>query len=263
MRIASVERAERLLLDLLIELGRDRLGGDHDLLLADGGLQLLDGGDDLLDRGVRGFERADDLRFGHFLGAGLDHHDAVARAGDDQVERALLALGVRRVDDVLVVDQADAHAGDGLLERDLRDGQRRRGAGDRQHVGVVLGVGRHQQRDDLRLEAPAGGEERPDRSIDQPAGEHFLFRGLALALEEAAGDASRRVGVFAVVDRQREEVDVARAGGARSGHEHHGVAGSDDHRAVGLLGELAGFEGHRAGSDLDLAPLQINVVHVT
>ena len=66
------------------------------------------------------------------------------------------------------------------------------------------------QRDDLRLVAPAGREERPDRAIDQAAGEHFLFRRLALALEEAAGDASRGVGVFAVVDRQRQEVDVAR-----------------------------------------------------
>ena len=88
---------------------------------------------------------------------------------------------------------ADAHAGDGLLERNLRDGQRGRGAGDRQDVGVVLGVGRQHERDDLRLVAPAGREERPDRPIDQPAGEDFLLGGLALALEEAAGNASRRV----------------------------------------------------------------------
>ena len=40
-----------------------------------------------------------------------------------------------------VVDHADAHAGDGLLERNLRDGQRGGGAGDRQDVGVVLCIG--------------------------------------------------------------------------------------------------------------------------
>ena len=106
------QRAERLLLDLLWNSASIALAATDELLLADGGLQLLDGRDDLLDRGVRGFERADDLRFGDFLGARLDHHDAVAAAGDDQVERALLALGVGRVDDVLAVDQADAHAGD-------------------------------------------------------------------------------------------------------------------------------------------------------
>ena len=57
-------------------------------------------GDDLLDRGVRRFERADHLRLADFLRAGLDHHDAVIAAGDDEIERALLALVVGRVDDV-------------------------------------------------------------------------------------------------------------------------------------------------------------------
>ena len=76
--------------------------------------------------------------FAHFLRACLDHHDAVAGAGDDEVERALLALLVRRVDDVGAVDESDPHAGSRLLERDLRQRQRGRRAGDGQHVGVVL-----------------------------------------------------------------------------------------------------------------------------
>ena len=75
------------------------------------------------------------------------------------------------------------------------------------------------------------------------ARQHFLLGRLAFALEEAAGDASRRVGVFAVVDRQRQEVDAfARAGRAARGDEHDRVAEADDDGAVGLLGELAGFE---------------------
>ena len=43
--------------------------------------------------------------------------------------------------------------------------------------------------------------------------------------------------------------------------EDHGVAGTDDDGAVGLLGELAGFERNRARTNLDLAPLEIDVVH--
>ena len=77
-----------------------------------------------------------------------------------------LALLEGRVDDVLAVDEADADAGDRLLERNLGERERGRGAGDRQHVGVVLGVGRQHERDDLRLVAPARREERPDRPID-------------------------------------------------------------------------------------------------
>ena len=184
------------------------LRGDGLLRLADSRLQVVDRRDDLLDRRVRGVERADHLFFGRFLRARFDHHDRVGAAGDDEVDLALLALGVGRVDDVAAVDEADAHAGDRLLERNRRERQRRRRAGDRQHVRVVLGVGRDQQRDDLRLVEPAAREQRADRPIDQAAGQHFLLGRLALALEEAARDAARRVGVFAVVDRERQEVDA-------------------------------------------------------
>jgi hypothetical protein len=94
------------------------------------------------------------------------------------------------------------------------------------------------------------------RAIDQSARQHFLLGRLAFALEEAARDAPRRVGVLAVVDGQREEVDslacVRRAAG---GDEHHRIAGADDDRAVGLLGQFARLEGDGARSNLDLALL--------
>ena len=168
------------------------LGRDGHLLLAGFLGEIVDHGDDLLDRGVRGVERGDDLLLGHFLRAGLDHHQAVLAADDDQIELALFALLERRVDDVLAVDQAHAHGGDRLLERDVGERQRDRGAGDRQHVGVVFLVGGQHERDDLRLVAPAGREQRPRRAVDHPAGQHFLFGRLAFALEEAARDAPRR-----------------------------------------------------------------------
>jgi hypothetical protein len=45
---------------------------------------------------------------GQFLGLGLDHQHAFGGAGDDEVERALLGLLERRVDDELAVEIADA-----------------------------------------------------------------------------------------------------------------------------------------------------------
>ena len=60
--------------------------------------------------------------------------------GHDEIELALLALRERRVDDELAVDEPDAHRGDGLLNRHLRERQRRAGAGQREHVRIVLGV---------------------------------------------------------------------------------------------------------------------------
>ena len=188
-------------------------------------------------------ERRDDLRLGHFLRAGLDHHQAVFAAGDDEIELAALALLEGRVDEVLTVEQTDADAGDRLLERDFREGQRGRRAGHRQHVGVVLGVGREDQRDDLRLVAPAGGEERPDRPVDDAAGQHFLFGGLAFAFEESARDSPGGVGVLTVVDREWQEVDaLSCVGGATGRDEHDRIAEANDDRAAGLFGQLAGFE---------------------
>src|SRR5262249_52087572 len=198
---------------LVVFLRRDRL-----LRLAGLFRQAVDARDDLLDRVVRGDERRDHVLLGHFLRARFDHHDAVVRAGDDEVERAAAALGERRVDDELSIDLADADAGNRLLEGDGGQRQRRGGAGDGEHVGVVLAVSREDEGDDLRLVTPAGGEEGADRTIDQPAREHFLFARLPLALEEPARDPARGVGVLLVVDGQRKEVDAfartrRRAGG--------------------------------------------------
>ena len=248
------ERPVGLLLDLAVELLADLLDLDLGLLLAGLRGERVDAGDDFLDRRVRLLERLDDVFLGDFLGARFDHHDRVLAAGDDQIEPAVLALREGRVDDELAVDQADADAGDRAGERDPRERQRRRGAGDREHVGVVLGVGRQHQRDDLGLVAPAVREERADRPVDQAAGEHFLLGRLAFALEESAGDAARRVGVFLVVDRQREEVDAfARVGRRAGGDEHHRVARADDDGAVGLLGQPAGLDGDGPAADGNFA----------
>jgi hypothetical protein len=110
------QRREDLVFDALRECRIHFLLLDGDLLLADRLGEVVDRRHDLLDCDVRGFERLDDLLLAHFLRAGFDHDEAVLAAGDDEIELAVLALGERRVDDVLAVNQADAHAGDGLLE---------------------------------------------------------------------------------------------------------------------------------------------------
>ena len=197
------QRGQGRLLDLRRHVGGDGLGGHLELGLAHRSLEIIDLSHDVLDRGVAGVERPHDLGLAHALGAGLDHDDAVVAARDNQVQPACLALLEGRVDHVGAVDQPDADARDRLVERDLSQRQRGRRAGDGQHVGVVFGVGRQYERDDLRLVAPARGEERPDGSVDQPARQYLLLGRPAFALEEPAGNAPRRVRVFTVVDGQR------------------------------------------------------------
>jgi hypothetical protein len=114
------ERHVDLLFDLAIELRPDFLFRDGQLRLAGGLRQVVDGVDDLPDRVVCGLERLDDFFLARFLGAGLDHHQAVLAAGDRDIEFAALPLIVGRVDHVLAVDQADADTRDRGVKRNLR-----------------------------------------------------------------------------------------------------------------------------------------------
>ena len=72
---------------------RRRLDVRDALRLADGLLDLLLEVDDRLERAVPEQDGLGHDVFGQEVGAGLDHHDRVARAGDDQVELRLLELG--------------------------------------------------------------------------------------------------------------------------------------------------------------------------
>ena len=244
------ERPEDLAFDLLVEVGGDFLARHDQLLLTRFLREIVNHRHDLLDGRVRRVEGGDDLLLGDFLRARFDHHQPVLAADDDEVELALFALLEGRVDDELAVDEAHADGGDRLLERDVRESERHGRPGDREHVGVVLLIGRQDERDDLRLEAPAFREQRPRRAVDAAAREHFLFGRPAFALEEAARDASRGVGVFAVIDGQREEVDTFAGVGRVAGRdEDHRIAEANDDRAVRLLGELAGFKPEGVLSD--------------
>src|SRR6185436_11200606 len=174
----------------------------------------------------------------------LHHHHARLGAGDDQVQLRLLQLARRGVEDVLAVDVADAARADGPVERHARQGQRRRHADHRRDVRVDFRIERQNLRHDLDFVVEAVGEQRPDRPIDEARGQRLFFGGAAFALEEAAGDLARRVGLLGVVDGQREEF-LPGLGGFRRGDrgEDDGVVHRDQHRTVRLAGDLAGLEG--------------------
>ncbi len=227
--------------------------GVEPLRLAGPGAQLLLGGAELPDLRVGEVERLEQLRLGHLVGARLDHRQPLHRADDDQVERALLLLGERRVDHELALDQADADGADRAEERHRRDHQRRRDAVDREDVVRGDHVGREDGGDALDLVAVALRPERPDRAVDHAGGQDRALGRPALALEEAAGDLPGGVHPLLDVDREREEIGaLAGLRPSLGGRQDHRLARADDDGAVGLLGELAGLEAdvlaaHRQG----------------
>ena len=192
--------------------------------------------------------------FVELLGFRFHHQHGVGGAGDDEVELGLDHFVERRVEDVFVVGEADAGGADRALEGGAGNRQRGGGGDQRHDIGIVLHVVRQHGDDDLGLVAPAVDEQRTDRAVDQAGDQRLLFGRTAFALEIAAGNAARGVGLFLIVDGQRQEVDAfARRLRGDDGGEHDGLAIGGEHGAVGLTGDLAGFklEGTSTPVDLD------------
>ena len=206
--------------------------------------QFVDRGDRGLHLGVAEHDRAQHDVFGQFHGFGLDHQHGGLGAGDDQVERRILQLRMGRVEHIFAVEEADARRAHRAVERQTGQRQRGRRPDQRGDVGADFGVGRHHGGDDLHFVEEALREERADRTVDQARNQGFAFRRAAFALEETAGNAAGGVGLFLIVDGQREEI-LARLDFVLGDHgdQHHGVVHVDDDGAGSLAGDFTGFQG--------------------
>ena len=128
-------------------------------------------------------------------------------------------------------------------------------------VGAVLQVMAENRGDDLRVALVALDEKGADRPVDQARDQRFLLGRTAFALEVAARDLAGGVGLFLVVDGQREEV-LARLGllGTDHGDQHlHATHGHDDGTG-GLAGDATGLEGDALVAELEL--LANDIEHV-
>ena len=115
-------------------------------------------------------------------------------------------LRLARVEHVLAVDVADARRADRAVERNARDRQRGARTDHRRNVGRHLRVERQHVHDDLHFVVEAFRKQRPQRPVDQARRQRFELARPAFALEEAARDLAGGIGLFDVVDGQREEV---------------------------------------------------------
>ena len=106
--------------------------------------------------------------------------------------------------------------------------------------------------DDLHFVPVAFREQRADRTVDQAGDQRLTLRGTALPLEIAAGNTAGREGLFLIVDGEREEVLTGLGVfGADDGGEHGRIAPGRHHGAVGLAGDLAGFEHELAAGPVE------------
>ncbi len=205
--------------------------------------QLVDGGDGDVALLVAEDHGTEHHLLAELFGLALHHQHRAPRAGDDEIELALRELRRPRVEHVLAVDVADARGADRPVERDAADRQRRAGADHRRDVGLHVGVQAQHVDDDLHLVEEAVGEQRPDRAVDEPAGQRLELARAPLALEEAAGDLAGRVGLLDVVDGEREEVLAGLCLTlGDDGGQHDGVFHRDHDGTGALAGDLARLE---------------------
>ena len=175
--------------------------------------------------------------FFHFLGAGLNHHNAVGGPDHHDVHQAIPHLAVGGIHHELAVDQSHAHRADRSEERNVRERQSGGGGVDAAHIGIVIRVGREHKGNDLGLALEAFGKQRPHRPVDHAAGKNFALTGTAFTLDEAAGDASTGVCVLAIINREGKEIDaLPRIGIGRRRGQHHVIAQTNHGRAMRLLG---------------------------
>src|SRR5262249_2352746 len=95
-------------------------------------------------------------------------------------------------------------------------------------------------------------EQRPNRTVNQPAGQDLLLSRPAFAFDEAAGEPPRGVGVLTVIDRKGEKAGAwLRFFGGAGGDQNNGIATSNDNGAVRLFGDLPGFQGNYSTTQVE------------
>ncbi|CUT16300.1 hypothetical protein BF49_7380 [Bradyrhizobium sp.] len=129
--------------------------------------ELDDRVDHRLEVAVTEHHGAEHDLFVQLLGFRFHHQHGVRGAGDDEVELGIDHLVERRVEDELVIGEADARGADRALEGSARQGQRSRRGHQRDDIRIVLHVVREHGDDHLGLVAPAVDEQRTDRTVDQ------------------------------------------------------------------------------------------------
>src|SRR5665648_102663 len=212
---------------------------------------LVERFDLLLDGLVCDLETADDFVFVDLVGARFHHGDGVGGAGDDQIDVALLDLGVGGIDYPTTVDPADTNAAHRSHEGSFGQGEGRGGAHQSQHVVGIFHVDRDDGRHEMDFLVEAFRPERADRPIHYPRGDNGVLTGPPFALDESAGELPGRVHPLFYVYRQREEIDVPAGRGHHGRNQNDRISRPDYYRSTRLLRQLACLELELALADRD------------
>ena len=190
------------------------------------------------------FQCGDHDIFGDFIGAGFDHQDGIARAGDAQVEVGFVDFGEGGVGDELAIHAPDAHGGNRTVPGDVGDHDGGGGGVDGEDVERIIGVGGERIHDDLDFVAHAFREERAQRPVGETGGQDGIRGGAAFAPEERAGDLAAGVHALFVIHAEGEEIDALADAAHGGSGKNNRIVQVDRDGSTGLRGQFAGFNGN-------------------
>ena len=244
------------LFDFFYQFFRRIVFGHFHFRFADFSLDAADKFADLFNVLMSKENRVQHFLLGDFLAAGFYHQDSVRGSGYRQVQAAHLELFHSRVDDVLPVNQAYAHAGDRSFKRNIGYAQSSGSTDHARDIRRIVRIYGNRSGNDLHIIPVPVREHGTDRTVNQTAGQYRMGAGTAFPFDKASGDFAYRVHFFFEINSQREEIHAFTRGlGTGSGNHHNRVAITHQQTAVGLFADFAEFQRQRSAAQVHCVTL--------
>ncbi len=181
--------------------------------------------------------------FRELIRFGFHHQNGSFSTRDNQVQLGVLHLRKIRAENILIIDITDARGRDRSVEGDAGNSERCRSRNHGRNIRINFRIYGKNMNNDLYFVKEAFRKERTNRTVDQTGSQSFFFARTAFTFKEAAGDFSRSIGFFNVIDCQREEI-LSRFDFffCNYGCKHHGVIHVAENCACGLTSDFTGFK---------------------
>ena len=168
------------------------------LLFSNLGAKILDHCNDLLNLVKGCFHGVHHRLFVYFISATFYHTDSFFGTCNNQVDIRTLNLLYTWVNDKPTVDATNANSRNGIIARDVGNGNGCRGAADCQNVGITRRVERHYGCNELKLTTNVLWKLRTHRTVDKTRNQCFTLIWTTLTLEESSRNGTKRSGAILI-----------------------------------------------------------------
>ena len=198
------------------------------LFFANFGGEFTLGSNDRLHRFASKIECGSELRFSELISSTFDHDNLFTISNINEIEIAIEALGLSRVDNKRPADTTDTDGTDRACEWNVGNTKRGRSSINREHIGIVLTIGTQEKSDDLGIIEITFWKKRTQWTIGHTCREDFLLRGATLTFEVSTGQFTNGSGFFFVFDSKREEIlSLFDCGSGNGRDDDNGVTRAD------------------------------------